>query len=70
MIAHAVFGSLAWVLFFPFGAAMIRLLSNAHTSFWVHAGIQIGTLGLLVVNAGTGIWMANETHQVTAFRSL
>lgn len=62
-IAHGVFGVLAWVVFFPLGAVLIRVLQTPRP-FWVHVGIQIFALAMLVINAGTGIWMAKTTHKV------
>lgn len=54
VITHGVTGALAWVIFFPLGAILLRLLKGK-TSFWLHAGIQTFSVALFTVTVGTGI---------------
>jgi protein-S-isoprenylcysteine O-methyltransferase Ste14 len=61
--AHGIIGCIAWVIFFPLGAVAIRLLSTPK-AWLVHATIQVFGYMLVIVNAGLGIWMGMDTHQV------
>jgi hypothetical protein len=61
--AHASLGCLAWVIFFPAGAILVRVATFRGVVWW-HAGLQAFAYALFVVNVGTGIWMSNETSQV------
>jgi len=63
-IAHAVLGSLAWVIFFPLGAILVRLLKPPY-AVRVHGTIQIFAYSLLIAGAGMGIWMARWTLRVS-----
>lgn len=51
--AHGVTGSLAFVIIWPLGAILIRLLSFKG-SVWIHAATQALGLLLFIVNFGTG----------------
>lgn len=55
--AHGILGSLAWVIFLPLGAIVVRLLKSPNT-WLIHGAIQLFGLVLFVVNFGQGIWMA------------
>ena len=50
---HGITGSLAWVLIFPLGAVLIRVLSLKST-VWIHAAVQTLGLGLFIINIGQG----------------
>jgi hypothetical protein len=63
-IAHAVLGILAWVIFFPLGAILVRLLRPPY-AVRVHGTIQIFAYSLLIAGAGMGIWMARWTLRVS-----
>jgi len=63
-IAHAVLGSLAWVIFFPLGAVLIRVLKPPY-AVRIHGTIQIFAYSLLIAGAGMGIWMARLTLRVS-----
>ncbi|OQO03710.1 hypothetical protein B0A48_10375 [Cryoendolithus antarcticus] len=54
--AHAVLGSLAFVLFFPLGGILIRVAS--FPKLWLaHAGLQIVAWIFYIIAFGIGVWM-------------
>ncbi|KAL6707520.1 hypothetical protein ACN47E_004090 [Coniothyrium glycines] len=60
IIAHAVLASLAFVLFFPVGAILIRL--GKFRGVWlIHGLFQVFAYLVYVAAFGIGIWMVNET---------
>lgn len=62
--AHGIIGPVAFVILFPLGAIMIRLLSFPGLVY-LHAAWQIIALGLALATLGLGVWMANELHYTT-----
>lgn len=57
-----------FVLFFPFGAALIRLLNNRiPNAFALHRGVQILNLILAFVGMGMGIWRSRIEGTVRDF---
>ncbi len=62
-IAHGIMGAVAFVLLFPSGAIIMRVL-NFRGVIWVHVGFQI--LGYLVALAlmETGVWIAVNNGQL------
>jgi hypothetical protein len=56
-MAHAVLASLAFVIFFPFGAISIRVLPG-RLSLILHGAFQIFGYILYIVAVGLGIWIA------------
>lgn len=64
LIAHGVLGSAAFIVFFPLGAVIMRILKGS--SAWkTHAALQLFSLGLLTATTGLGIWLADETEEVS-----
>jgi len=63
---HAVLGILAWVVFFPAGAVVLRVLSGPRT-WLVHACVMMFAWGLFIVNAGLGIWLALIGHELNTY---
>ncbi|KAI4856553.1 hypothetical protein E4T45_01983 [Aureobasidium sp. EXF-8846] len=61
MIAHGVLASLAFVIFFPFGAISIRLFSFPGL-LWFHAVVQIIAYLLFIAAFGIGIYLATQIH--------
>lgn len=54
-----------FVLLFPFGAALIRLLNNRiPNAFALHRGLQILNLILAFVGLGMGVWRSDITGTV------
>jgi len=54
-----------FVLIFPFGAALIRLLNNRiPNAFALHRGLQILGFILAVVGFGMGIWRSELSDSV------
>lgn len=57
-----------FVLLFPFGAALIRLLNTRiPNAFALHRGLQILNLILAFVGLGMGVWRSNITGTVRKF---
>lgn len=65
---HGIIASVAWVIFFPIGALAIRLVKSSN-AWWVHASIQIFTIVLVTVAAGTGIAIADGDQVSTLAES-
>lgn len=63
MIAHGVLASLAFVIFFPFGAISIRLFSFPGL-LWFHAVVQVVAYLLFIAAFGIGIYLATQIHRV------
>lgn len=63
VVTHAILASLAWVIFFPLGSILMRLLSGRY-AFRVHAYIQLLGIILYTAAVGTGIWMGRTTHKL------
>jgi hypothetical protein len=63
MIAHGVLASLAFVIFFPFGAIGIRLFSFPGL-VWFHAVVQVIAYLLFIAAFGIGIYLATQIHMV------
>lgn len=57
LIAHAILGSLAWAVFFPLGAIIIRVLKHKQT-LWIHAGWMVFTYLMALTSAALGIYLA------------
>jgi len=54
-----------FILCFPFGAALIRLLNNRiPNAFALHRGVQILNFILAVVGMGMGIWRSELSESV------
>ncbi|EXJ88035.1 hypothetical protein A1O1_04962, partial [Capronia coronata CBS 617.96] len=59
-IAHAVFASSAFLVFFPLGGILIRICHPHPCIVWIHAAIQTFAYVVFVVAAGLGVWMAKK----------
>jgi len=62
-IAHATTMSVVWLLIFPLGGIIPRVMTNRRL-VWVHAIMQMVGFWLNVGAAAMGIWMAREIKQV------
>jgi hypothetical protein len=69
MIAHGVLASLAFVIFFPFGAISIRLFSFPGL-LWFHAVVQVVAYLLFIAAFGIGIYLATQIHMVCQHRKI
>ncbi|KAK5955337.1 hypothetical protein OHC33_004019 [Knufia fluminis] len=65
-IAHAVTMSVTWLLIFPLGGIIPRVMSDRRL-VWVHAIMQMVGFWLTVGAAGMGIWMAKEIKQLNKY---
>jgi len=64
LTAHAVVMAVVWVLLFPFGAAIIRLLNNRLPNpVAMHRGLQIANTLLAFVGLGLGVWVSDLRHE-------
>lgn len=61
---HATFVCLAWLLFFPMGSVLIRVLDSPNV-VWIHATVQGTGYLLFMIGAGCGIWMARTDGVVS-----
>ncbi|MCJ1409984.1 hypothetical protein MMC19_004069 [Ptychographa xylographoides] len=57
VIAHGIIMSLAFLIFFPFGALTVRFLSVKGT-VWIHAVSQLLAYALALAGMGIGVWLA------------
>jgi hypothetical protein len=64
-IAHGVLMGIAVILVFPTGAIITRLSKSRHV-FWIHVGLQISGLVLLLGGFATGIWTSIIHNEVNA----
>jgi hypothetical protein len=62
-MAHAIMAPIAFVLFFPFGAMAIRMLSFRGI-VWFHAGWMVFTYIVVLASMGMGVWMAVVSQQL------
>lgn len=69
LIAHGVFGSLAFVLFFPLGAIGIRVL-NLPGLVWIHAGWMVFSWATAICCMGMGIWLAVTDNYMSEYHSI
>lgn len=53
-VVHGIVAVLAWVIFFPLGATLIRVINSSKT-WWIHASIQILAIILMIATAVSGI---------------
>ncbi|MCJ1438857.1 hypothetical protein MMC27_008247 [Xylographa pallens] len=69
VMAHGIIMSLAFLIFFPFGALTVRFLSNKAT-VWIHAYLQLFAYAFAIAGMGIGVWLAvteqelNLTHPI------
>jgi len=52
--AHGILGSAAWVIFFPLGAILLRVLKG-RAAVYTHAAIQLFALALATSAFGSGL---------------
>ena len=65
-IAHGILMALAFVIFYPSGAIVIRLFSFPGLA-WIHAGIQGFAFVLTIAGLGIGAWLATtQSYEVRA----
>jgi hypothetical protein len=63
VMAHAILAPVAFVLFFPIGAMIIRI-GDVRNLIWIHAGWMGFTYMLALASMGMGIWIAVTTKQL------
>jgi len=68
-MAHAVLAPVAFVLLFPIGAMIIRLLSFKGV-VWLHAGWMVTTYIIVLGAMGMGVWIAVVTQQLDTYHSI
>ncbi|KXT18409.1 hypothetical protein AC579_8140 [Pseudocercospora musae] len=68
-VAHAVLGSLAWVITFPAGAIAMRF-AKGPKAWLVHSSIQGIGLAIVTAGAGNGIYLAKVTKQLNAYHPI
>lgn len=60
--------AVTFVLLFPFGAALIRLLNNRiPNAFALHRGVQILNLILSIIGLAMGVWSCDINGTVRDF---
>ncbi|RDW89636.1 hypothetical protein BP6252_01668 [Coleophoma cylindrospora] len=65
LMAHAIMMPVAFVLMYPIGGMIIRLLHFG--GVWkLHAGWMILTLGLTIAGFGTGVYLADTSKRISA----
>jgi hypothetical protein len=69
IMAHAVLAPITFVLFFPIGAMIIRLLSFKGV-VWLHAGWMVTTYIIVLGAMGMGVWIAVMTQQLDTYHSI
>ena len=69
IMAHAVLAPVAFVLLFPMGAMIIRLLSFKGV-VWLHAGWMVTTYMIVLAALGMGVWIAVVTQQLDTYHSI
>ncbi|KAI9700763.1 MAG: hypothetical protein M1836_002132 [Candelina mexicana] len=62
IIAHGLIMALAFTVFFPLGAIIIRLFSFKGL-LWIHAGWQVFAYVLALAGLSLGVWIATITDQ-------
>jgi len=68
-MAHAIMAPIAFVLFFPFGAIAIRIMSFRNL-VWFHAGWMVFTYIVVLASMGMGVWIAVATDQIDTIHSI
>jgi len=69
VMAHGIIMPIAFVLFYPLGAIVIRL-SNFRGAIWVHAGWMLFTYMLVLGGFGMGLWMAIVSQQINTYHPI
>ncbi|KIW93479.1 uncharacterized protein Z519_06084 [Cladophialophora bantiana CBS 173.52] len=69
VIAHAALASVSWVIFFPLGAVLMRLLAGQKTTR-IHAAIQVFATTIYTASVGMGIWMAQITEDLDSYHAI
>ncbi|KAG8162529.1 hypothetical protein KVR01_008294 [Diaporthe batatas] len=67
-LAHGILGCLAFALFFPMGAVLIRVFPRRIT-VWLHAAWQIFTWCIALAVMAMGIWMANGNEYMESYHA-
>lgn len=68
-LAHGIVLGLAFLLFFPLGALIIRLATFKAT-IWVHASVQMLSYTLAIAGLGMGIWMATTLPLLNSYHAI
>jgi len=58
-LAHGVLAALAFVVLFPVGGIIIRVVPSK-AAIWIHAGFQVLAYLIYTAAFGLGIWMVRE----------
>ncbi|KAK2608308.1 hypothetical protein N8I77_006926 [Diaporthe amygdali] len=66
--AHGILGCLAFALFFPMGAVLIRIFPRRIT-VWLHAAWQIFTWCIALAVMAMGIWMARGNEYMQSYHA-
>ncbi len=69
VVAHAVLASVSWVVFFPLGAVLMRMMSGPNT-IWLHAAVQGFSTIVFTAAMGMGIWMARVTDSLNTYHPI
>lgn len=64
LITHAVLAVLAWALFAPTAAIILRLNIQSVPLLKIHGWIQLSAYAMYAVAAGLGIWLAIQRQKV------
>lgn len=62
---HAAFAIAAWVVFFPVGSIIVRVLHTPKT-WLIHAAVQTFATVLLIIGVAFGIKLAIDTQQASS----
>ncbi|GFF63611.1 LOW QUALITY PROTEIN: cytochrome b561 and DOMON domain-containing protein At3g61750 [Aspergillus lentulus] len=61
--AYGILMSVAFILIFPLGATVLRLVKSKH-AVWLHFGIQLTGWALMLGGLATGIRLHNNAHTI------
>lgn len=61
--AHGLIMAIAFVILYPTGALIIRLL-NVRGTLWIHAGWQVFAYLCVLAGLGMGAWIATTGEEV------
>jgi hypothetical protein len=62
--AHGILMSVTFILIFPLGATVLRLVKSKH-AVWIHAGIQLTGWALMLGGLATGLRVGKILDRVS-----